>query len=95
MCLCVVIVVVGFIVNLLLVVLLYLVVNWNGVEEFWVILVSLVVGLVVESVGLWGGELVECVVLGVEDLELVCLFEDLWWLLICGVFEGFNVCFDV
>lgn len=85
----------GPVANLLLAVLLYSVVNWNGVEEPRAILASPVAGSVAHSAGLRGGELVERAALGAEDLEPVRSFEDLRWLLTRGALEGLNVRFDV
>jgi hypothetical protein len=61
----------GPIANLLLAVLLYSVVNWNGVEEPRAILASPVAGSVAQSAGLRGGELVERAALG-SMFALMC-----------------------
>ncbi|MFN4120526.1 RIP metalloprotease RseP [Acidovorax sp.] len=81
--------------NLLLAVLLYSLVNWNGVEEPRAVLASPVAGSVAQSAGLRGGELVERAALGSDDMELVRSFEDLRWLLTRGALEGQTVRLDV
>ncbi len=81
--------------NLLLAVLLYSLVNWNGVEEPRAVLASPVAGSVAQSAGLRGGELVERAALGSDDMEPVRSFEDLRWLLTRGALEGVTVRLDV
>ena len=81
--------------NLLLAVVLYSIVNWNGVQEPRAILASPVVGSVAQSAGVRGGELVEQAALGTDDLEPVRSFEDLRWLLTRGALEGQTVRLDV
>ena len=85
----------GPIANLLLAVLLYSLVNWNGVEEPKALLASPVAGSVAQSAGLRGGELVERAALGSDDMETVRSFEDLRWLLTRGALEGVTVRLDV
>ena len=89
------IVVAGPLANLLLAVLLYSIVNWNGVEEPKAVLASPVAGSVAHSAGLRGGELVQRAALGSEELEPVRSFEDLRWLLTRGALEGESVRLDV
>ena len=81
--------------NLLLAVLLYSIVNWNGVEEPRALLASPVAGSVAQSAGLRGGELVERAALGSDEMEPVRSFEDLRWLLTRGALEGQAVRLDV
>lgn len=85
----------GPLANLLLAVLLYSIVNWNGVEEPRALLASPVMGSVAQSAGLRGGELVERAALGSDDMEPVRSFEDLRWLLTRGALEGQAVRLDV
>lgn len=85
----------GPIANLLLAVLLYSLVNWNGVEEPKALLASPVAGSVAQSAGLRGGELVERAALGSDEMERVRSFEDLRWLLTRGALEGVTVRLDV
>lgn len=85
----------GPIANLLLAVLLYSIVNWNGVQEPKALLASPVVGSVAQSAGLRGGELVQRAALGSDELEPVRSFEDLRWLLTRGALEGESVRLDV
>ncbi len=85
----------GPVANLLLAVLLYSIVNWNGVEEPKAVLASPVTGSVAQSAGLRGGELVAQAALGSDDLEPVRSFEDLRWLLTRGALEGVSVRLDV
>ena len=85
----------GPLANLLLAVVLYSIVNWNGVQEPRAVLASPVAGSVAQSAGLRGGELVEQAALGSDDLEPVQSFEDLRWLLTRGALEGLTVRLDV
>lgn len=85
----------GPIANLLLAMLLYSIVNWNGVEEPRAVLASPLAGSVAQSAGLRGGELVVQAALGSEEMEAVRSFEDLRWLLTRGALEGTNVRLDV
>ena len=85
----------GPIANLLLAVLLYSIVNWNGVEEPKAVLASPVAGSVAQAAGLRGGELVQRAALGSAELEPVRSFEDLRWLLTRGALEGESVRLDV
>lgn len=85
----------GPIANLLLAVVLYSIVNWNGVQEPRAVLASPVAGSVAQSAGLRGGELVEQAALGADDLEPIRSFEDLRWLLTRGALEGVTVRLDV
>ena len=85
----------GPVANLLLAVVLYSIVNWNGVQEPRAVLASPVAGSVAQSAGLRGGELVEQAALGSDDLEPVQSFEDLRWLLTRGALEGLTVRLDV
>ncbi|MFN9727833.1 RIP metalloprotease RseP [Acidovorax sp.] len=83
-----VIVAAGPLANLLLAVLLYSLVNWNGVQEPKAVLASPVAGSVAYNAGLRGGELVERAALGADELEDVRSFEDLRWLLTRSALEG-------
>lgn len=85
----------GPVANLLLAVLLYSIVNWNGVEEPKAVLASPVAGSVAQAAGLRGGELVAQAALGSDDMEPMRSFEDLRWLLTRGALEGMNVRLDV
>ena len=85
----------GPIANLLLAVLLYSIVNWNGVEEPKAVLASPVAGSVAHNAGLRGGELVVQAALGTDDMEPVRSFEELRWLLTRGALEGETVRLDV
>ncbi|MES2612469.1 MAG: RIP metalloprotease RseP [Pseudomonadota bacterium] len=85
----------GPIANLLLAVVLYSIVNWNGVEEPKAVLASPVAGSVAQAAGLRGGELVQRAALGADELEPVRSFEDLRWLLTRGALEGESVRLDV
>lgn len=78
----------GPLANLLLAVLLYSVVNWNGVQEPKAVLASPVAGSIAQSAGLRGGELVERAALGSDEFEEVRSFEDLRWLLTRSALEG-------
>ena len=85
----------GPLANLLLAVLLYSVVNWNGVQEPKAVLASPVPGSVAHAAGLRGGELVAQAALGADEFEPVRSFEGLRWLLTRGALEGETVRLDV
>ena len=85
----------GPLANLLLAVLLYAIVNWNGVQEPKAVLASPVAGSVAHAAGLRGGELVAQAALGTDELEPVRSFEELRWLLTRGALEGETVRLDV
>jgi regulator of sigma E protease len=81
----------GPIANLLLAVLLYSLVNWNGVEQAKAVLASPTAGSVAERAGLLGGELVQGAGFADESMQEVASFEELRWLLTRGALEGRDV----
>jgi regulator of sigma E protease len=81
----------GPIANLLLAVLLYSMVNWNGVEQAKAVLASPTAGSVAERAGLLGGELVQSAGFADESTQEVASFEELRWLLTRGALEGRDV----
>lgn len=85
----------GPIANLLLAVVLYAIVNWNGVEEPRAVLASPLAGSVAQSAGVRGGELVVQAALGSDEMDPVRSFEELRWLLTRGALEGLTVRLDV
>jgi regulator of sigma E protease len=85
----------GPIANLLLAVVLYAFVSWNGVEEPKAILASPVAGSVADVAGLRGGETVTRAALAQDDLAPVRSFEDMRWLLTRGALDGQNVRLEV
>ena len=85
----------GPIANLLLAVLLYAIVNWNGVEEPKAVLASPVAGSIAQAAGVRGGELVVQASLGSEEMDPVQSFEELRWVLTRGALEGLTVRLDV
>lgn len=78
----------GPIANLLLAILLYAAVNWNGIEQAKPILASPVPGSLAERSGLKGGEFVSQAGLDGEDLKDVVSFEDLRWLATRGALDS-------
>ncbi len=77
--------------NLLLAVLLYAAVNWNGVEEPQAILASPVIGSVAEKAGIQGGETVTRAAWDGAALEPVASFDALRWLLVQGALDNRDV----
>lgn len=69
----------GPLANLLLAVVLYSIVNWNGLQEPKAVLASPAVGSIAERAGLRGQELVLQAAFDDETLEDVRSFEDLRW----------------
>ena len=81
----------GPIVNLLLAVLLYSVVNWSGVQQPKAVLASPIPGSIAERAGLSGGELVLRAGLDADEPEPVRSFDDLRWLLAKGALQKQDV----
>lgn len=81
----------GPIANLLLAVLLYAVVNWNGVQHPAPILASPEAHSIAAQAGLTGGERVQRVGFDDGKLQDVVSFEDLRWFLTRGALEGRDV----
>ena len=81
----------GPVANLLLAVLLYAVVNWNGVQLPDAVLASPAVGSIAEQAGLTGGEKIQRIGFDGDDLHEVDSFEDVHWILTRGALEGRNV----
>ena len=77
--------------NLLLAVLLYAIVNWNGVEEPKAVLASPTIGSVAEKAGIRGGETVTRAAWDGEDLEDVASFDELRWLITRGALDSRDV----
>ncbi len=74
--------------NLLLAILLYAMVNWNGVEQAMPILASPVPGSLAERSGLKGGEFVTQASLEGEAMQDVLSFEDVRWLATRGALDS-------
>ncbi len=81
----------GPLTNLLLAVVLYAVVNWNGVEQPRALLASPVPGSVAEQAGIAGGELVQRAGFDGDEPDAVASFEDLRWLLAQGALKQRDV----
>jgi regulator of sigma E protease len=77
--------------NLLLAILLYAIVNWQGVEEPKPILASPVAGSIAEQAGLRGGEIVKQAGFEGDGLRPLRSFEDLRWILTRGALDGHDV----
>jgi regulator of sigma E protease len=77
--------------NLLLAILLYAIVNWQGVEEPKPILASPVAGSIAEQAGLRGGEVVKQAGFEGDGLRPLRSFEDLRWILTRGALDGHDV----
>jgi regulator of sigma E protease len=77
--------------NLLLAVLLYAIVNWNGVQEPKAILASPSIGSVAEKAGIQGGETVTRASWDGEVLQEVASFDALRWLLTRGALDNRDV----
>jgi len=81
----------GSLVNLLLAVLLYALVNWTGVQQASAILASPVPGSIAEKAGIQGGERVLRMAIGSQELGDVASFDDLRWQLAQGALQGNDV----
>ncbi|WP_225784625.1 RIP metalloprotease RseP [Xenophilus sp. Marseille-Q4582] len=84
----------GPLVNLLLAVVLYSIVNWVGVQEPRAVLGQPVAGSLAVEAGLKGGETVTRAGFGGE-LSDVSSFEDLRWRLTRGVIDGRDITLEV
>ncbi len=82
------IVVAGPAANLLLAILLYAIVNWNGIEQALPILASPVPGSMAERSGLKGGEFVTRASLEGDEMLAVQSFEDVRWLAMRGALDS-------
>ena len=81
----------GPLVNLLLAVILYSVVNWSGVQQARAVLASPIPGSIAERAGLSGGELVLRAGFDADEPEPVRSFDDLRWLLAKGALQKQDV----
>ena len=81
----------GPLINLLLAVVLYAVVNWSGVQQAKAVLASPVSGSIAERAGLSGGEVVLRGGFDAEELADVLSFEDLRWLLARAALQSHDV----
>ena len=81
----------GPLVNLLLAVVLYSVVNWTGVEQARAVLASPASGSIAELAGLVGGEQVLRAGFDADEPEPVASFDDLRWLLAKAALEKHDV----
>ncbi len=81
----------GPIINLLLAVVLYAVVNWTGVEQADAVLARPVAGSIAERAGLVGGERILRAGEGSDALSDVASFDDLRWMLAQAALHGRDV----
>ncbi len=81
----------GPLINLLLAVVLYAVVNWTGVEQASAVLARPVAGSIAEQAGLVGGERVLRAGEGTDALSDVASFDDLRWALAQAALHGRDV----
>lgn len=81
----------GPLINLLLAVVLYAVVNWSGVQQAAPILASPVPGSIAEQAGLSGGERVLRIAVGEQEPIAVASFDDLRWQLAQAALQGQDV----
>ncbi len=81
----------GPLINLLLAVVLYAVVNWTGVEQASAVLARPVAGSIAESAGLSGGERILRAAEGSNALTDVASFDDLRWVLAQAALHGRDV----
>ncbi|MEO6624398.1 MAG: RIP metalloprotease RseP [Burkholderiaceae bacterium] len=81
----------GPLVNLLLAVLLYALVNWSGVQQARAILASPVPASIAEKAGIAGGEFVRMAALDGEPAVAVHSMDDLRWRLAQGALKGQDV----
>ena len=81
----------GPLINLLLAVVLYAVVNWTGVEQASAVLARPVAGSIAERAGLVGGERILRAGEGSDALSDVASFDDLRWVLAQAALHGRDV----
>ena len=81
----------GPLINLLLAVVLYTVVNWTGVDMAKAVLASPVPGSMAEQAGILGGEVVQRAGFDGDEPQAVASFEDLRWLLAQGALNKRDV----
>ncbi len=81
----------GPLINLLLAVALYSVVNWTGVQQASAVLARPAVGSMADKAGISGGERVLKVAIGDDALVDIASFDDLRWQLAQGALQGRNV----
>jgi regulator of sigma E protease len=81
----------GPLINLLLAVVLYALVNWSGVLQASAILASPVPGSIAEQAGIAGGERVVSITVGQQDPVEVASFDDLRWQLAQAALHGQDV----
>ena len=81
----------GPLVNLLLAVVLYSVVNWSGVQQASAVLASPIAGSMAQRAGLLGGERVMRAAMEPDSEADVASFDDLRWLLAQGALQGRDV----
>jgi len=81
----------GPLVNLLLAVVLYALVNWSGVQQASAILASPVPGSIAEQAGVKGGERVLRLAVGSQEPVDVASFDDLRWQLAQAALQGNDV----
>ncbi len=81
----------GPLINLLLAVVLYAVVNWSGVEQARAVLASPIPGSLAEKSGLAGGEIVSHGGFDGDALDDIQSFEDLRWMLARGALQSRDV----
>ena len=85
----------GPVANLLLAVVLYAAVNWNGIEQARPILASPVPGSLAERAGLKGGEWVNRAGLQGDAMQDVASFEDFRWLATRGALDSRDLTLQV
>jgi len=78
----------GPLINLLLAVVLYSVVNWSGVQQASAVLASPVPGSMAERAGVVGGERVVQIAIGEREPIAVVSFDDLRWQLAQAALQG-------
>ena len=81
----------GPLVNLLLAVVLYSVVNWSGVQQAKAVLASPLPGSIAAAAGLSGGERVLRAGMDTDEPEPVSSFDDLRWMLAKGALQKQDV----
>lgn len=85
----------GPLINLLLAVVLYSLVNWTGVEQASPVLASPVAGSIADKAGLVGGERVLRAGMGSAAPADVASFDDLRWLLAQAALHGQDVRLEI
>ncbi len=81
----------GPVINLVLAVLLYAIVNWSGIQQARAVLASPIAGSLAAKAGITGGEVVQSAGFDTDEPSAVASFDDLRWVLAQGALKQRDV----